>query len=187
MQQLLSIETVPISIEYKSNKPVSVTLPEASTKLSISAENKKYVIKGNSIKINFDKFVPSKNTSYTYNASASYSESGSIQLDIQLLGETISDIGVKRIERSMGNVMDQLTDATSSPVPVNDMRINFEMSGLPADWGIFPRPDVSFVPGNLEFEIKEYPKLIIKYVGKPLYIPRSSDPDYIPEKFDTTA
>jgi hypothetical protein len=37
----------------------------------------------------------------------------------------------------------------------------------------------------LEFEITEYPKVIIKYVGGPIYFPRSADPNYEPPASDT--
>jgi hypothetical protein len=40
--------------------------------------------------------------------------------------------------------------------------------------------DTSFLPPDLELKVVEMPKVIIKYVGGPLYIPRSADPNYIP-------
>jgi hypothetical protein len=32
----------------------------------------------------------------------------------------------------------------------------------------------------LHYKISERPKVIIKYVGGPIYIPKSADPNYIP-------
>jgi hypothetical protein len=40
--------------------------------------------------------------------------------------------------------------------------------------------DTSFLPPDLELKVVEMPKVIIKYVGGPLYIPRSADPNYVP-------
>ncbi|HZK02765.1 MAG TPA: hypothetical protein VFC96_07880, partial [Anaerovoracaceae bacterium] len=36
----------------------------------------------------------------------------------------------------------------------------------------------SFTPPSFEVEILERPKVIIKYVGGPIYIPKSADPNY---------
>ena len=38
----------------------------------------------------------------------------------------------------------------------------------------------TFVPGDIEFTMTQRPDVIIKYVGGPLYVPPSSDPNYEP-------
>ena len=38
----------------------------------------------------------------------------------------------------------------------------------------------TFVPGDIEFTMTQRPDVIIKYVGGPLYVPPSADPDYEP-------
>lgn len=183
MQQLLSIETVPISIEYKVSKATAIA-SDKSAKLNLTTTNGNYTIKSNPIQIRMDQFERPVNLSYT--ATAQYGESGSIQLDIQLDGEPIDDLAYRRMERSMANVSTKLP-GNQSGNPVSDMRINFETSGLPADWGIFPRSNVKFIPGDLKISIKEFPQLIIKYTGNPIYVPRSSDPDYVaPEKMNVS-
>jgi hypothetical protein len=40
--------------------------------------------------------------------------------------------------------------------------------------------DWIFVPGKIEIDIKQMPKLEIEYTGGPIYFPRSADPNYIP-------
>ena len=181
MQQLLSIETVPISIEYKVNK-ASAIAADQSAKIKLTTDNGNLTIRSNSIQIRMDQFQQPSNLSYT--ATAKYGEGGSIQMDVQINGDPINDIAYRRIERSLANLSEHLS-GTQSDNPVFNMRINFEMSGLPADWGIFPRPNVQFVPGNLEIKVKEFPKIIIKYTGKPIYVPKSADPEYVqPEKIN---
>ncbi len=174
MQQLLSIETVPISVEYKVNKATSVPSEQSAT-ISLSSGNGKYAVKSNPVQIRMDQFERPVNLSYK--ATVQYSEDGSVQLDIKLSGDPIDDLAYQRQQRSMDTMIQQLPSSESDN-PVKAMRINFETSGLPADWGIFPRPNVRFIPGNLEVKVKEFPKVIIKYVGGPIYVPRSSDPNY---------
>ncbi len=174
MQQLLSIETVPISVEYKVNKATSVPSEQTAT-LSLSSKSGKYAVKSNPVQIRMDQFEGPVNLSYS--ATARYVEDGSVQLDIQFSGEPIDDLAFQRQQRSMANMVHQLPSADGSG-PVQDMQIDFESIGLPADWGIFPRPNVRFVPASIEMKVKEFPRVIIKYVGGPIYVPKSADPNY---------
>jgi hypothetical protein len=47
------------------------------------------------------------------------------------------------------------------------------------DWNV-QDPQIEFTPGDIEISVKQQPDVIIKYVGGPLYVPPSSDPDYEP-------
>jgi hypothetical protein len=201
MQQLLSIESVPISIEYKHTESTAHTTvnPIAkSARLRISKASDSVTIKSNPISIKMDSFktagsdsidknpLPSSLANLSYSATARYSDSGNLQLDIHVLGDPIQDIDYKRVQRSIENVMSSLSSNIDDlPSAGKDMRINFQTSALSVDSSTMQQSNIKFLPGNLEFNIKEYPKLIIKYVGGPIYIPRSSDPDYVPpEKLD---
>jgi len=42
------------------------------------------------------------------------------------------------------------------------------------------RKKPEFVPGNIEVIIKEYPRIEITYIGDPIYVPPSADPNYKP-------
>ena len=37
-----------------------------------------------------------------------------------------------------------------------------------------------FIPGDIEISVKQQPDVLIKYVGGPLYVPPSADPNYQP-------
>ena len=39
---------------------------------------------------------------------------------------------------------------------------------------------MEFTPGDIQIEVTQQPDVIIKYVGGPLYVPPSSDPNYTP-------
>ncbi len=192
MKQLLSIESVPISIEYKYNDLKAESTGQ-SAKLRISKAPDSLTIKSNAISIKMDSFKPiepkssssrpttSPAANLSYDATARYSDSGNLQLDIRLLGDPIEDIDYQRVQRSIENVMSALPSGISDlPSAGRDMRISFQTSGLSMDSSTMQKSNIKFFPGDLEFKIKEYPKLIIKYVGGPIYIPRSSDPDYVP-------
>ena len=59
------------------------------------------------------------------------------------------------------------------------MSIRYEMDKLNFDWK-FSQGDFEFTPGDIEFTMTQRPEVIIKYIGGPIYVPPSSDPDYEP-------
>ena len=60
-----------------------------------------------------------------------------------------------------------------------ELSIQYEMDKLNFDWRM-NQMQFTFVPGDIEFTMTQRPDVIIKYVGGPLYVPPSADPDYEP-------
>ena len=60
-----------------------------------------------------------------------------------------------------------------------EMSIRYEMDKLNFDWRM-EQMSFTFVPGDIEFTMTQRPDVIIKYVGGPVYVPPSADPDYEP-------
>ena len=60
-----------------------------------------------------------------------------------------------------------------------EMHIRYEMDKLNFDWRV-NQPHFEFTPGDIELSVKQQPDVIIKYVGGPLYVPPSADPNYTP-------
>lgn len=60
-----------------------------------------------------------------------------------------------------------------------DMQIRYQMDKVVFDWKI-EKGKFKFTPGDIEIVVKQQPGVIIKYVGGPLYVPPSSDPEYEP-------
>ena len=59
------------------------------------------------------------------------------------------------------------------------MHIRYEMDKLNFDWRVI-RPQFEFTPGDIELSVTQKPDVIIKYMGGPLYVPPSADPNYEP-------
>jgi hypothetical protein len=53
------------------------------------------------------------------------------------------------------------------------------MDKLNFDWRV-SGTQFEFVPGDIEISVKQQPDVVIKYVGGPIYVPPSGDPDYKP-------
>ena len=60
-----------------------------------------------------------------------------------------------------------------------EISILYEMDKMNFDWRM-EKMAFTFTPGDIEFSMTQRPDVIIKYVGGPLYVPPSSDPDYEP-------
>ena len=65
-----------------------------------------------------------------------------------------------------------------------EMSIRYEMYKLNFDWRM-NQMQFTFVPGDIEFKVTQQPDVVIKYIGGPLYVPPSADPNY--EPLDTKA
>lgn len=186
MKPLITIETVPISIEYVEKKSHHSS-ENQSAKLLISHQDDVMTIKSNPIHIEMrDSFEtnPSMNWSnLSYTATAQYSTDGNLKMSVKMedLDGSASTFVFQQFERGIENIVDFLPKAsTSTPIKSESLHINFDMSHLSNGLQSVNNIDTSFLPPDLELKVLELPRVIIKYVGGPLYIPKSADPNYVP-------
>jgi len=188
MKPLITIETVPISIEYVEKKQTHTSNQSAS--LRISQQDNRVTIQSNPIHIPMDSFEPStgidwQNLSYT--ATARYSGNGYLSMNVQMGSYDTSNFNYNQVSRGIDNIINFVPKASPKPAGYGfeSMQINFDMSRLSGGLPGADNIDTSFLPPDLELKVVEMPKVIIKYVGGPLYIPRSADPNYVPpEEFN---
>ncbi len=70
-------------------------------------------------------------------------------------------------------------DSKTAPRAEGELNIKFEMDKLNFDWRL-NAAEFQFTPGDIEISVKQQPDVIIKYIGGPLYVPPSADPNYEP-------
>ena len=58
-----------------------------------------------------------------------------------------------------------------------DITVRYEMDKLNFDLKI-SNGDFQFIPGDISLEIEQMPDVRIEYVGGPIYVPPSADPNY---------
>ena len=187
MQQLITIETVPISIEYVEKKPLKVS-GTGSAKLEVTRQNHAMSIKSDPIPLRMDRFQPNdtdKLPALTYTATAQYSKDGTLKLNLHMDGDLTGSFSFSQVGRSIDSMVESVPKATYSEsgdvfTHMPGMNINFDMSKLSGGMPPASDFDTNFTPPDLELKVLERPKVIIKYVGGPIYIPRSADPDYTP-------
>lgn len=56
-------------------------------------------------------------------------------------------------------------------------QVNYTPASLDINWNR-PKANLEFVPGRITMNIEQYPRLDIKYLGGPIYVPPSADPNY---------
>lgn len=194
MQQLITIETVPISIKYSGTQPVPVLQePKTSEKTSDKAEVKNEVKASlgsastkapglaKPIRHRTDSYVQGGSVdgsfNLTYTATPKFDEDGKLSLNIKM-GNTES-LNAMHFGKDIHNMLDQVFgEQQNNNFGLNEMKLNIDFSDLQKAVPGSGKTGATFNMPNFEIEILEMPKVIIKYVGGPIYIPRSADPNY---------
>lgn len=197
MYPLIEIKTVPIEIEMKVSH-AKLEYTRGTADLEISRNDGGLSIKSRPIKLNIDTFearnsvVPTamrsqqqaaqKGQEASYTATATYAQHGQMLLNAKIGEELITkfaeEAAMKDYKPNVG-----LDFLPSVPPEISwdpgEMQIRYEMDKLNFDWRV-DRPQFEFTPGDIELSVTQQPDVIIKYVGGPLYVPPSSDPNYEP-------
>jgi hypothetical protein len=193
MKPLISIETIPISIEYKTARPRQTSNTRVqSAELNVSRQNDRVTITSNPIRIELpDRFE--QNIPQYYTATAEYTESGSLRMNVQFQDDPNATGEALRYRAAAGGI-DRMVDAAPkspdvqaqpvSSMPFIGLKIDFDMAKLTETQAATQGAKTDFMPPDLEVEIVEYPKVVIKYIGGPIYFPRSADPNYEPPATD---
>ena len=64
------------------------------------------------------------------------------------------------------------------------LNIDYQMGSQDFDWDITQRLPMEFIPGNVEFIVRDRPRVEIEYIGEPIYVPASANPNYEPPAFE---
>ena len=111
-------------------------------------------------------------------AVANYVDTGNQLINIQK-GVTVPELAAQRMMEHVqaGN----LTLTPLSPVNINwtpaQMSMNYRPVTLNFDWQT-AKSALEFIPGKFSMNIQQYPELKIEYLGRPIYVPASADPEY---------
>ena len=197
MYPLIEIKTVPIEIEMKVNH-AKLEYTRGTADLEISRSEGGLSIKSRPIKLNIDTFearnsvVPTamrsieqyaqKGQQASYTATATYAQHGQMFLDAKIgqnvIGQIAADSTMKDYHPNSGIEFLPSVPAEITWDPA-EMSIRYEMDKLNFDWRV-NQPQFEFTPGDIEISVTQHPDVLINYVGGPIYVPPSSDPNYEP-------
>ena len=197
MKPLIEITTVPIQIEMKTTR-AKLEYARGTAEMEISRDKGGLQIKSRPIRVNIDTFearnsvVPTAMRSVeqyaqqgqqaSYTATATFAQQGQMLLEAKIGQDMITqfaaDATMKNYKPNVG-----LEFLPSAPPEISwdpgEMHIRYEMDKLNFDWRV-NQPQFEFTPGDIELSVTQHPDVIIKYVGGPLYVPPSADPNYKP-------
>ena len=166
--------------------------------MEIHRDNGSLQIKSRPIKVNIDTFEARNSLSPTlaryleqsaqkgkqaaYQATATYARQGQLLLETQVGQELVTqfaeDAMIKDVKTNVG------IDFLPKPGPEitwdpGEMNIRYEMDKLNINWRMGDG-SFEFTPGDIEFTVTQRPDVVIKYLGGPIYVPPSADPNYEP-------
>lgn len=201
IEPLLEIKTIPMSVEMKINKArYEIATTDATfeltrnkgglqmqmkpTRLNIDTVEARYSAGIKSVIRSVEDYAK-RGMQASYEATATYAREGNLMLDINIMDNPIPEIAMKKfmsdVDFNLGFTPEVGPDISWD---IGGISMNFEMDKLDFDWNV-ERPQINFIPGSIEFIIKEYPRLEINYKGTPIFVPPSANPDY--KEIDTFA
>ena len=110
-------------------------------------------------------------------ATRQYAEKGNALRNIQD-GANIPDVVFNNyMQDQSGSLALQPLAPVDISWEMGEIRQQYEAARVAFDWKT-SRPETHFVPGKITANITQYPDIQFKYLGGPLYVPASADPNY---------
>ena len=195
MKPLIEITTVPIQIEMKATN-AKLEYARGTAEMEITRDKGGLSIKSRPIRVNIDTFEARNSVTPTlarslqqnaqkgqqaaYQATATYAKQGKLMMETKLGEEMITKFAQSAMVDTRQEVLGFLPEVGPEITwDVGEMNIRYEMDKLNFDWK-FGKGDFEFTPGDIEFTVTQRPEVVIKYVGGPIYVPPSADPNYEP-------
>ena len=196
MDPLIEITTIPIELEMKVTN-ARLEYHRGTAQMQVSRDKGGLRIQSQPIRVNIDTFESRSSVTPTtpqviqqqaqkgvqgaYRATAVLAQQGRAMMESPVDGTVIPQMAKDTVQRPMVNLNIQFLPSAGADLSWTggEMSIHYEMDKLNFDWRM-EQMNFTFVPGDIEFTMTQRPDVIIKYVGGPLYVPPSSDPDYEP-------
>ena len=196
MKPLIEITTVPIQIEMKTTN-AKLEYARGTAEMEVSRDKGGLQIKSRPIRVNIDTFearnsitptavrsieqAAQKGIQAAYRATATFAQQGKLMMETKLGEEVITKFSRESLLEGVKDVGLKFLPTTGPEITwdVGEMNIRYEMDKLNFDWKI-GGGSFEFTPGDIEFTVTQRPEVLIKYVGGPIYVPPSSDPNYTP-------
>lgn len=193
MERLIEITTVPIEIQMTVNH-ARLEYKRSTVDLEVSRDKGGIRIQSKPIRLQLDTFEARNSISPTamrsieqaaqkgqqkvYDTMATYARRRDLLLEAKIGEELITRFAMES-QQVNTNVAMQFLPSTGPDISWEDAQLNirYEMDKLNFDWRM-NEGQFEFIPGNIEFSVTQQPDVIIKYIGGPVYVPPSSDPDY---------
>ncbi|MDR1961214.1 MAG: DUF6470 family protein [Gracilibacteraceae bacterium] len=194
MQPLLKIQTIPVTLAVNVQyAKLEVSQTEAS--VDVTRDRGGFTITSDPIKLHIDSSESRASTGLKtvyravseaakrgvrlgYDGVGRIAEDGNFMMDIQIKENTIPALAARSIDYSLPNMQMAFIPATGPDISWDppELSMSYEMDKLNFDWRTQNRPELQFIPGDIEIEVEQYSKVVIEYLGEPVYVPPSAAP-----------
>ena len=200
---LLEITTIPIKIEIKvTNAKFEHNDDYSQPKVNIKTKDGGYVMEAEPLKLNIDTYEARKSLGYGHmndsdmlqqkaqeGFSIAFQGTAKVAAEGDELarGMSPSEIALNnaRAGATVQTIMDFLPkEGADVTFDQGKLNIEYQMGSQDIDWDISQETPMEFIPGSVEFIVRDRPRVEIEYVGEPLYVPPSANPNYKPPVFD---
>lgn len=196
MYPLIEIKTVPIEIQMKVTR-AHLEYARGTAQVEISRDKGGLNIRSQPIKVNLDTFEARNSVTPTtatairqqaqagvegaYQATGVLAREGRMMMEAQIDQDVIPQLAKQQNLGQPNNPNIEFLPSTGPDISWDggQLSIQYQMDKLNFDWRM-EQMSFTFVPGDIEFTMTQRPDVIIKYMGGPLYVPPSADPDYEP-------
>lgn len=176
MQQLLKITTTPIKVNVQVERSKYVERKQED--LSVSKANTKGCHRE---RVDAFQITQSTKNTSNINIKRNHAQVDGIGLVDQMgLKESmncVNDLVLERLHSEVLNHVVYMSNSNSAKVEPNTLKLEFQPLQIDFDFSHL-KQKMEFQPGNLKFIVETYPEVHIEYVGDPIYVPKSSDPNY---------
>ena len=201
MRPLIEIQTIPIEIQMKTTN-AHLEYARGTAQMEVSRDRRGLQIRSQPIRVNIDTFearssiVPTtaqsiqqgaaKGQRAAYEATAVLAQEGRMMMEAKIDQDVIPQLAQQKTVDQPAQLGIQFLPEVGPDISWTggEMSIRYEMDKLNFDWRM-NQMQFTFVPGDIEFKVTQQPDVVIKYIGGPLYVPPSADPNY--EPLDTKA
>ena len=201
MRPLIEIQTIPIEIQMKTTN-AHLEYARGTAQMEVSRDRRGLQIRSQPIRVNIDTFEARSSTVPTtaqsiqqgaaqgqraaYEATAVLAQEGRMMMEAKIDQDVIPQLAQQKTVDQPAQLGIQFLPEVGPDISWTggEMSIRYEMDKLNFDWRM-NQMQFTFVPGDIEFKVTQQPDVVIKYIGGPLYVPPSADPNY--EPLDTKA
>lgn len=199
---LLQITTIPIQIEIKVTNAKYEYPEDRQPKVNITTNNGRFVMQAEPLKLNIDTYEARKSLGEGHMTDADIlqqkaSEGFSIAFqgtarvasegNSLARGMSASEIAIQnaRAGATVETVMEFLPKTGADiTFDAGTLNIEYQMGDQDFDWDVTPQLPMEFIPGSVELIVRDRPRVEIEYIGDPLYVPPSANPNYKPPVLD---
>jgi hypothetical protein len=197
MKPLLKISTIPIKIEMQTRR-ASLQKPSPSAESQPSYEMRRQRggmrMRQTQAKVNIDQTAARNNTglrnatklSNDYErvnfqaareATQQFIDTGNAIVDSAGRGNPVIEAAVNAI-KPLAPQPDYGPAQPEFQVEPASVEFDYQMDSLTFDWNVHNKPALEYVPASIEYNVAQYPQVVIEYVGEPIYVPESANPKY---------